>query len=72
MYNFHLNEKMVFDPICIFLTIDFCKKLQKYFFVQNQILIIKNDEKNAKILNLFNILAFFSFYLYKMKKMLKY
>ena len=43
--------------ICNFLTIDFYENLQEYFFVQNQFLIIKNEEKNAKILNLRNILA---------------
>ena len=29
------------DPICNFLTIIFYENLQEYFFVQNQILIIK-------------------------------
>ena len=37
---------MIFDPICIFLTIDFCENLQEYFFVQNQFLIIKIIKKN--------------------------
>ena len=33
MYNFHLNEKIIFDPtICIFLTINFCENLQEYIF----------------------------------------
>ena len=50
---------MIFDPICIFLTIDFCKNLHEYFFVWNQFLIIKTIRKNAKILYKFNILAFF-------------
>ena len=43
--------------ICNFLTIDFYENLQEYFFVQNQFLIIKTEEKNAKILNLRNILS---------------
>ena len=42
---------------CNFLTIDFYEYLQEYFFVQNQFLIIKNEEKYYKILNLRNILA---------------
>ena len=40
---------MIFDPIFIFLTIDFCENLQEYFFVQNRLLIIKND-KNLQLL----------------------
>ena len=52
-------REMIIDPICIFLTIDFCENLQEYFFVRNQFLIIKNEEKNSEILNLFNILALF-------------
>ena len=47
-----------FDPICIFLTIDFCENLHEYFFVRNQFLTIKIMMKNAKILNRFNILTF--------------
>ena len=63
MNNFHLNEKIIFYPtICIFLTINFCENLQEYIFVCNQFLIIKIMKKNAKILNKFNILAFFSSY----------
>ena len=46
-----------FDPICIFLTIDFCENLQEYFFVWNQFLIIKTIRKNAKIFYKFNISA---------------
>ena len=42
-------RKMIIDPTCIFLTIDFCENLQEYFFVWNQFLIIKYEEKNAKI-----------------------
>ena len=58
MYNFYLQEKkIIFDPIFFFLTIDICKNLQEYFFVRNQFLILKNEEENAKILNLRNILA---------------
>ena len=30
-----------FDPISIFLTIDFCENLQECFFAQNQFLIVK-------------------------------
>ena len=48
-----------FDPICIYLSIDFCENLYKYFFVWNQFLIIKTIRKNAKILYKFNVLAFF-------------
>ena len=44
MYNFHLNEKITVDPICTFLTIDFCENLHEYFFVRNQFLILKNEE----------------------------
>ena len=48
MYNFHLNEKMIFDPTnCIILTIDFCENLHEYLFVQNQFLIINIMVKNA-------------------------
>ena len=51
MYYFHLNEKNykshTIDPICIFLTIDFCENLHEYFFVRNQFLTIKS-EKNYK------------------------
>ena len=32
--------------LCNFLTIDFSDNLHKYFFVQNQFLIIKNDKIN--------------------------
>ena len=46
-----------FDPICIFLTIDFCENLHEYFFVWNQFLIMKTIRKNAKIFYKFNILA---------------
>ena len=42
-------RKIVFNPICIFLTIDFCENLQEYFFVQNQFLIIKMIKKNECI-----------------------
>ena len=55
-------EKVIFcdfDPICIFLTIDFCENLQEHFFVWNQFLFIKTIRKNAKIFYKFNILAFF-------------
>ena len=48
-----------FDPICIFLTIDFCENLQEYIFAWNQFLFIKTIRKNAKIFYKFNILAFF-------------
>ena len=48
-----------FDPICIFLTIDFCENLHEYFFVWNQLLIIKTIGKNAKIVYKVIILAFF-------------
>jgi len=43
--------------ICNFLTIDFYENLHEYFFVQNNFLIIKNEEKNAKTSNSHNILA---------------
>ena len=46
-----------FDPICIFLTIDFCENLQEYFFVWNHFLIIKTIRRKAKILYKFIILA---------------
>ena len=46
-----------FDPIYIFLTIDFCENLHEYFFVWNQFLIMKTIRKNAKIFYKFNILA---------------
>ena len=39
-----------FDPICIFITIDFRENLQEYFFVLKQFLIIKTIGKNAKYL----------------------
>ena len=48
-----------FDPISIFLTIDFCENLQEYFFGWNQLLIIKTIGKNAKIVYKVIILAFF-------------
>ena len=45
-------RKIIFNPICTFLTIDFCENLQEYFLFRNQFLIIKNEEKkNAKVLN---------------------
>ena len=44
-------KKMIFDTICIFLTIDFCENLQEYFFVRNQFLLIKIIKENTKILN---------------------
>ena len=48
MYYFHINEKKLsslkIDPICTFLTIDFCENLHEYFFVRNQFLILKNEE----------------------------
>ena len=61
-------NKMVFNPVCIFLTIVFCENLQEYFFVQNQFLILKITKKmlkyyinvifwHAKILHKFNILC---------------
>ena len=46
-----------FDPICIFLTIDFCENLHEYFFVWNHFLIIKTIRKKAKIFYKFIILA---------------
>ena len=55
---------MIFDPICIFLTIDFCENLQEYFFVRNQFLFIKIIKKNTKILNK-------SFYRVKTQKITK-
>ena len=39
-------RKIIFNPICTFLTIDFCENLQEYFLFRNQFLIIKNEEKN--------------------------
>ena len=45
MYRFIPIGKMLFDPICIFLNIDFCENLQEYFFVQNQFLILKIIKK---------------------------
>ena len=50
-------RKMIFDPFCIFLIIDFCENLQEYFFVGNNFLIIKIIKKNSRILNRFYILA---------------
>ena len=53
MYHLRLNEKsdtsLKIDPICIFLTIDFWEILQEYFFVQNQFLFIKNENKCQNI-----------------------
>ena len=53
MYNFHFNEKndnsLKIDPICNFLTINFCENLQENFFVRNQFFIIKNEEKNKNV-----------------------
>ena len=47
MYNFHLNEKnKINDTICIFSTIDFCKNLHEYFFVQNIFFILKMQMKS--------------------------
>ena len=44
MYHFQFNDKNdtyhTIDPICIFLTMDFCENLQGYFFVCNQFLNI--------------------------------
>ena len=37
-------RKIIVDPICTFLTIDFCENLHEYFFVRNQFLILKNEE----------------------------
>ena len=51
--------KIMFDPICIFLTIDFSENLYEYFFVWNQFLNIKIMKKIALILNKFTIIAFF-------------
>ena len=61
MYKFIPIRKIIFYPIYIFLTIDFCENLQEYFFVRNQFLIIKIMKKNAQIVNKFNILAVFFF-----------
>ena len=45
MYNVQFDVKndtsLKIDPICIFLTVDFCENLQEYFFVRNQFLIVK-------------------------------
>ena len=57
-----------FDPICIFLTIDFCENLQEHFFVWNQFLFIKRIRKNAKIFYKFNILAKVMSHTNEMKK----
>ena len=40
---FRVSEQ--YYTLCNFLTIDFGENLQEYFFVQNQFLIIKNEEK---------------------------
>ena len=45
--NFLLEVKIIL--ICIFFIIDFCENLQEYFFVWNQVLIIKNDMNNKNI-----------------------
>ena len=49
MNHLHFNEKsnnsLKIDLISIFLTIDFWEILQEYFFVQNQFLFIKNENK---------------------------
>ena len=53
MYHLHFNEKsdtsLKIDSIYIFLTIDFWEILQEYFFVQNQFLFIKNENKCQNI-----------------------
>ena len=61
--HFFLIEMKIIH-ICNFLDIDCYENLQEYFFVWNQFLIIKIKEKYAKILSLFNILAFFFIFYY--------
>ena len=54
MYHFHLSEKndnsLKIDPVCYFLTINFCENLLEYFFVQNHFLIIKKLKKDKTTL----------------------
>ena len=57
-------KKIIYDPICIFLTINFCENLHEYFFVRNHFLFIKIIKKNTKILNK-------SFYRVKTQKITK-
>ena len=54
MYHFHLNEtkfdnSLKIDPICNFLTINFCENLQEYFFVRKQFFIINNEKYTKNI-----------------------
>ena len=60
-------RKIIFDPICNFLTIDFCENLQDYFFVQNKFLIIKIINKNECVPGITHLetIAFSKFCLFR-------
>ena len=65
---FHINKKnytsLKINSICIFITKHFYENLHKYFFVQNQILIIKIN----KIINIFNNKLFIQHWNFKLAK----